>query len=370
MEFKISDWIVNEGNVFELPDSHYYINYIQKEILEQLQLRQQTAEIAEYHGLKVNSVKDFLNVMIDVTKSAGNGSSIKHTLFAWMGDLSLIDKVLNQEVYKALKNALLHKYYDTDCKALLPLRDYRFNYDKFATNYILNSLNATEINFIESELRLCTRIEMELKKPVYDRLDYLGVINSFGDNQGSYFKNTMQPIIIERRAYLNEKLNSLSTTIDAPQFDTKKLRPPIKAIRFSEQQVKEKFLQALSGCFDDSDATALEKAIDGNILTEPLLFPHNQNKLVEVFRRAKYNGFILNKPVEIKNWLCSNFQFVLTKGTATEVKGLNSSTVHDILTKGKSEPSKGERICVTDWLPYKSPMQLKQASQNEKTKKT
>ena len=171
------------------------------------------------------------------------------------------------------------------------------------------------------------------------------------------------PVVIEQTA---TKTDKLSTSIDAPQFDTKNLRPPIKAIRFSEQQVKEKFLQALSGCFDDSDTTALKKAFDGNILKEPLLFPHNQNKLVEVFRRAKYNGLIVSTPAEIKNWLCSNFTFRFTKGTATVVKELNPSTVHDILTKGKGEPPKGERICVTDWLPYKSPTQLKQASQNEK----
>jgi len=218
MEFKISDWIVNEGNVFELPHSCYYIDHIQHEIRKQLNLRQQIAEINNNDRLKINSVTDFLNVFIDITKDAGNGNSIKETLFGREGfgvKFTPPDKWPNHEIYRALKNELLEKYYNEDCKALLSLQNYRSNYDKFKKEFITEHLGETEASFIEAELRLCTRIEIELKKPVYDSLDYLGV-NNFGDIQGNYFKNMMQPIIIERRAYLNEKINSISTATHAP----------------------------------------------------------------------------------------------------------------------------------------------------------
>ena len=106
------------------------------------------------------------------------------------------------------------------------------------------------------------------------------------------------------------------------------------------------------------------KALQGEQLGEILLFPHNQNKFVEVFRRLKYNGFLLNTDTETKNWICTTFQFV-KKGFA-EPQPFNESSVWDNLNKGKGEPTKKERICITDWLPYKSPLQLTRETENEK----
>jgi hypothetical protein len=106
------------------------------------------------------------------------------------------------------------------------------------------------------------------------------------------------------------------------------------------------------------------KALQGEQLSEILLFPHNQNKFVEVFRRLKYNGFLLNTDTETKNWICTTFQFV-KKGFA-EPQPFNESSVWDNLNKGKGEPTKKERICITEWLPYKSPLQLTRETENEK----
>ena len=35
----------------------------------------------------------------------------------------------------------------------------------------------------------------------------------------------------------------------------------------------------------------------------------NQNRLVEVFRRLKYNDFIVETSTGIRNWICKNFMY-------------------------------------------------------------
>ena len=137
----------------------------------------------------------------------------------------------------------------------------------------------------------------------------------------------------------------------------------VKLITFKNSETIEKIHSELKGFFPNKEAELL-KALQGEQLSEILLFPHNQNKFVEVFRRLKYNGFLLNTDTETKNWICTTFQFV-KKGFA-EPQPFNESSVWDNLNKGKGEPTKKERICITDWLPYKSPLQLTRETENEK----
>ena len=106
----------------------------------------------------------------------------------------------------------------------------------------------------------------------------------------------------------------------------------------------------------------LENVLKGKSISEPLLFPHNQNKFVEVFRRLKYNGYLPNASTEIKDWICANFNRRKDENTIS----FNPSTVWDILTKAKGEPAKKERICIADWLPYKSLSQLQNEAKKEK----
>ena len=138
---------------------------------------------------------------------------------------------------------------------------------------------------------------------------------------------------------------------------------PGKLIIFKNSETIEKVHSELKGFFSDNE-TELLKALKGEKLTGTLLFPHNQNKLVEVFRRLKYNGFLLNNDTEVKNWICSTFQF--KKKGYSEPQPFNGSTVWDNLNKGKGEPTKKQRICITDWLPYKRPSQLDREAENEK----
>ena len=41
-----------------------------------------------------------------------------------------------------------------------------------------------------------------------------------------------------------------------------------------------------------------------------ITFMSNQNRLVEVFRRLKYNGFLFETWTGIRNWLCNNFLYL------------------------------------------------------------
>lgn len=134
-------------------------------------------------------------------------------------------------------------------------------------------------------------------------------------------------------------------------------------ITFKDNETIEKLLSELKGYFPNKEAELL-KALQGEQLKEILLFPHNQNKFVEVFRRLKYNGFLLNTDTETKNWICANFQFV--KKGFEEPQPFNKSSVWENLNKGKGEPTKKERICITEWLPYKSLLQLTRETENEK----
>lgn len=167
--------------------------------------------------------------------------------------------------------------------------------------------------------------------------------------------------------------NSLfnTSTIQQPNIEPlppqpiikQKPEPNGKQITFKNSETIEKIHSELKGYFPNKEAELL-KALQGEQLSELLLFPHNQNKFVEVFRRLKYNGFLLNTDTETKNWICATFQFV--KKGFTEPQPFNESSVWDNLNKGKGEPTKKERICITEWLPYKSPLQLTRETENEK----
>jgi len=151
-----------------------------------------------------------------------------------------------------------------------------------------------------------------------------------------------------------------------PPQQTKKPKPELNdaLISFSSTELIESLHSELKGYFQGKEAE-LKKALQGKQLKEFLLFPHNQNKFVEVFKRLKYNGFLLSTPKETKDWICSTFTYQYQKGSKKEVREFNTSTVHDILTKDKGEPTKKERICIVDWLPYKSRLTRQREAEKE-----
>jgi len=228
------------------------------------------------------------------------------------------------------------------------------------TNNLLTQINTTtlyekglltEPQKIKLELVLNER-KMQLKQ---------GYVNSSKDEEQRYRKILKEWFADEKRF-----IDEVTPIVKAlPPQPIVKQKPELngKLITFKNSETIDKIHSELKGYFPNKEAELL-KALQGEQLGEILLFPHNQNKFVEVFRRLKYNGFLLNTDTETKNWICTTFQFV-KKGFA-EPQPFNESSVWDNLNKGKGEPTKKERICITDWLPYKNPLQLTRETENEK----
>ncbi len=132
-----------------------------------------------------------------------------------------------------------------------------------------------------------------------------------------------------------------------------------RSITFSSPEIQEKLFDLLKGYFPGKEED-LKKALNGEQLKEKLTFPHNQNKLVEVFKRLKYNGYILESKYQINRWLRANFKYQYERGKERAVRNLSEVTIKQLLSSGKGEPKKEQRICYegVDWLPYKSPATL------------
>lgn len=132
---------------------------------------------------------------------------------------------------------------------------------------------------------------------------------------------------------------------------------------FSKDETLEKLFSDLKIFFPNHEDD-FYRMLRGERLNNRLLFPNKQNKYVEVFRRLKYNGHILNNSTEICNWLCANFDFTYKRGNLAEIRPFGKNAVWDILTSGKGEPLLDKRIPI-DWLPYKPKSLVKAEKQNQ-----
>ena len=123
---------------------------------------------------------------------------------------------------------------------------------------------------------------------------------------------------------------------------------PVLRIHVNQDQFDELYRE-LYKFFDAGDHDDLKRLLQGESIDRKIIFLSNQNRLVEVFRRLKYNGFLFETSTEIRNWLCSNFIYRSKEGD----RKLNPHSVWDILSKSKGEPSFKSRICKMDWLQYR-----------------
>lgn len=274
---------------------------------------------------------------------------------------------------KELKASILH----TDIKTTICGMDYIKSYTKGYKNGIAYF---NENYFVSNKYSVNARLYTENIKELYLKTGYNEKMNQGWEYVTRAYPTIINHEIIEEFGYysgiVNEvfelerkhpKLFSYFDSDEDSNYSQKEKRekpkPNGKLIIFKNSEIIDKIHYELKGYFPNKEAELL-KALQGEQLSEILLFPHNQNKFVEVFRRLKYNGFLLNADTETKNWICKNFQFV-KKGFA-EPQPFNESSVWDNLNKGKGEPTKKERICNTEWLPYKSPSQLIKETKNEK----
>jgi len=207
----------------------------------------------------------------------------------------------------------------------------------------LNHLDAVSLDFNIDLMEIQSRNELHIWERDTSTLTRLGY-------SSEYFKNV-------KNKY------ELTESIPFQIKESKKQELPEKIISFKSPETIDRLFEELKGYFPER-GIELKKALDGERLDELLLFPHNGNKFVEVFKRAKYNGYVLSTSTEIKTWICSNFKYRYVKGGKIEPKPFIDSTVWDILTKDKG-PTKNERICMTDWLPYKSHLQRKREAEQE-----
>ena len=123
---------------------------------------------------------------------------------------------------------------------------------------------------------------------------------------------------------------------------------PVIRIHVNQDQFDELYRE-LCKFFDAGDHSDLKRLLQGGSIDRKITFLSNQNRLVEVFRRLKYNGFLFETSTGIRNWLCSNFLYL----SKTGARKLNPHSVWDILSKAKGEPSPKSRICKFDWIIYK-----------------
>ena len=107
--------------------------------------------------------------------------------------------------------------------------------------------------------------------------------------------------------------------------------------------------------FDGGEHEDLKRLLKGEPIDRKITFLSNQNRLVEVFRRLKYNGFLFESSTVIRNWLCHNFLYL----SKTGARKLNTHSVWDILSKAKGGPSPKSRICKFEWLQYTTPAGFK-----------
>lgn len=110
--------------------------------------------------------------------------------------------------------------------------------------------------------------------------------------------------------------------------------------------------------FDPADRAALKPLLQGQSVSQKLVFYGNQNRLVEVFRRLTYNGFLHESWTVFRDWLCGHFSYRSKAG----VVDLSRNSVWDILSKAKGEPAGKSRICNVECLPYKTQAALRKSN--------
>ena len=135
---------------------------------------------------------------------------------------------------------------------------------------------------------------------------------------------------------------------------SKRKYPPVEnasvlRIHLNQAQFDELYGE-LCKFFDAGDHDGIKRLLQGEAIDRKITFLSNQNRLVEIFRRLKYNDLLFESSTLIRNWLCNNFLYL----SKTGARKLNPHSVWDILSKSKGEPSPKSRICKMDWLRYKT----------------
>lgn len=201
IDFNKEDWIINNGNVFELPETESApISAIQYEILKQIE------------GKNIASILDFLNAEIDTQKTImfTKGLNID-TIFSNYLELDINPlktmKVPVFSIYEWLTLNLFKRLADND--HFSETDTYKEKYQTIKNNWLNQNIDTDEKDFVNNELAKCETIILELQKPIYNKLLFSEV-----QPEPTEFKRNLTNIIDKRIKFLNETLTT---------FEAKKL---------------------------------------------------------------------------------------------------------------------------------------------------
>jgi hypothetical protein len=237
----------------------------------------------------------------------------------------------------------------TEIAPLLLLNDYKKGFEVGEKEFISEYHPSLEKVENKTYVQLITRQLLEWHKIQNCFVDFLSSekVYQYGFLAGKMFQ--VQELL--RKYYDFFKVDAPDDLLPEPQPKPEAPELIKKQIIFNCYETVTNLHSALKGCFPEKEAELL-KALEGEDLKEILLFPHNASSFIEVFKRLKYNGLLISTPTEIKDWICKNFNFVKTQGQKKTVEAFKENSVWDVLTKTKCEPSKKNRICTPDWLPF------------------
>jgi hypothetical protein len=102
-----------------------------------------------------------------------------------------------------------------------------------------------------------------------------------------------------------------------------------------DQSIMDGLIKGLKSFFPEKE-NELEMLLNGKELEKKLVWPINQNQLVDLIKRLMDAKKINSSKTECKEWICQNFE-------RSNGKNFNPNSVYDILT-GKSKCTKNNRI--------------------------
>lgn len=227
-EFNKYEWIINNRNVFELPEiENIPLSTIGYEVLNQIESK------------NINSVSEFLNYDIDIKKEIRftDGISINKIFNEY---LKLNNNPLDVDefpvflIHQLQTLWLFKKYVKNDHNPFIIARIYKEQYEKNKSIYLNSNIDTDQTDFINSELSKCEAIILELKKPIYNN-NGLGNI----ENEPTDFKKRLLFSIDKRKKFLKNILNSLETKMpineELPPQQTDVQKPELTETELSEK---------------------------------------------------------------------------------------------------------------------------------------
>ncbi|MDN3694263.1 hypothetical protein QWZ06_19255 [Chryseobacterium tructae] len=209
-EFEIDDWIINNGNIFEITEDFSLSFFaIQTEILKQC---------------KANSTgkfQDFITYGINISKliTGTDGLSIEN-IFKEFLDLEINSEKLEYPMTVSiilgyLKIGLLKMYLENTYNSFLHTEKYIEKYDELRIDFTNTNIDTNESDFIKNELKRCLSFLQELKKPVYNEISILG------DTKDEFcsFKKHLLNTVDKRQSFLNRKLLEFENLSESEKYE-------------------------------------------------------------------------------------------------------------------------------------------------------